>query len=208
MNQTELINSLAMTRVIPIIDPIEKEQTLDIVSSLVKGGTRHVEITFRSELAIEIFKDIRQHNTSLIMGAGSIVSHRHYELARHLGADFTISPGFDKHLQELTGNNETIHIPGIATPSELITANNYGVTLVKYFPAMAAGGFKTLKDLSRIFPKMFFMPSGGITKSDLHGFAKIRHVASVGGSWMFKDHLKVSTQNEMREAIELMRMSQ
>jgi 2-dehydro-3-deoxyphosphogluconate aldolase / (4S)-4-hydroxy-2-oxoglutarate aldolase len=95
-------------------------------------------------------------------------------------------------------NDETIHIPGIATPSELITANNHGVTLVKYFPAIAAGEFKTLKDLSRIFPEMFFMPTGGITKSDLHGFAKIKHVASVGGSWMFKNHLNISTQKEMR----------
>ena len=73
---------------------------------------------------------------------------------------------------------------------------------------MVSGGYKTLKDLSRIFPEMFFMPSGGITKCDLHGFAKIKHVASVGGSWMFKDHLEISAQKEMREAIELMRMSQ
>ena len=101
MNQSELISSLAKTRVIPIIDPIEKEQTLDIVSSLIRGGTRHVEITFRSELAIEIFKDIRRHNPSLIMGAGSIVSHKHYKLARYLGADFTISPGFDKQLSRI-----------------------------------------------------------------------------------------------------------
>ena len=204
MNEVQLLNSLANSRIIPIIDPTDRESTLDIIDALIQGGAKHIEITFRSQLAIEVFKAIRDRDTSLIMGAGSIINLTQYELARNLGADFTISPGFDKDLQKFIKDDETIHVPGIATPSELITARNSGVKLVKYFPAIASGGFRTLKDLSRIFPDMFFMPSGGISKSDLHGFAKIKQVASVGGSWMFKDHLNISVQKEMREAIELM----
>jgi len=205
MKQKDLINSLRSTRLVPIFDPIEQNATISIIEQLIDAGSKHAEITFRSATAIETFKQARSNFPKLILGAGSILTPDQYLLARELGADFTISPGFDIELHQATCS-DTVHIPGAMTASELIQINKLGLKIVKFFPAVPAGGAKTLHDLARIFSDTLFMPSGGILEKDLLEFSKISNVLSVGGSWIFRgDKIdKFSIRENFKRSVSIM----
>ena len=75
-------------------------------------------------------------------------------------------------------------MPGIATPTEIETARNYGVKTLKFFPAEAYGGVKTLKALGDVYKDFRFVPTGGVNLQNLGDYLKLPIVLACGGSWM------------------------
>lgn len=197
MTPTELIDALQASRVVPVIDPNSQDECLAAVTALVNGGATAIEITLRSEMALSTFQACRATHPDIVLGAGSVMSAETYDKAVGLGADFTISPGRCATLEAYTAGKQVAHIPGVATPTEIIAARTAGQKLLKYYPVEPNGGATTLKDLGRIFPDVMMMPSGGIKEAMLPGYAKLPGVLSVGGSWMYAADGKYRPHDEM-----------
>lgn len=185
MKHIKLISDLSKVRVVPVIDPKQEKNYQSSVAAMIKGGATVLEVTLRSNYAFELFAELRANYPELLLGAGSVMSKEIFDKAILLGANFTVSPGRDSTLEQYAQTNGCTHIPGVLTPSEIISARAAGHKLLKFYPSEAAGGAQALKDLSRIFPDLKFMPSGGIKQEKLPGYSAVSGVASVGGSWMF-----------------------
>lgn len=201
MKSIELIEKLKEVRVIPVIDPKSQEEVLLAVEALVDGGASVIEITLRSETAYHVLPILKAKFPQIVIGAGSVMDKQTYDKAVELGADFTISPGRCVELEQYTQDKRVAHVPGCITPTEIIAARQAGQKLLKFYPSEAAGGASVLRDLGRIFPDVYMMPSGGIKKSVLYGYASLPTVLSVGGSWMYAENGKYLDGEAMTQAM-------
>ena len=84
--------------------------------------------------------------------------------------------------------------PGVATPSEIAMAYEYGLREVKFFPAHLSGGIEMLKALSGVFQQVKFCPTGGIGQHNLAEFLALKNVFVVGGSWLTPANLVKAQQ--------------
>jgi 2-dehydro-3-deoxyphosphogluconate aldolase / (4S)-4-hydroxy-2-oxoglutarate aldolase len=75
-------------------------------------------------------------------------------------------------------------LPGVATASEVMQAMAAGYPLLKFFPAVQAGGLAMLKALAGPFPDVEFCPTGGLTIETAPHFLALPNVAVCGGSWL------------------------
>ena len=119
-----------------------------------------------------------------IVGIGTVLTPQDLETARGLGARFAVSPGATPELLDAAARGELPFVPGVATASEVMAALARGFEVVKFFPAIPAGGIAALKALAGPFPQVRFCPTGGIGEATLADWLKLPNVASVGGSWL------------------------
>ncbi len=75
-------------------------------------------------------------------------------------------------------------LPGVATGSEIMMAQEDGLTELKFFPAMQAGGQAMLKAWSGPFGDVRFCPTGGVSAANAAEFLALPNVVCVGGSWL------------------------
>jgi 2-dehydro-3-deoxyphosphogluconate aldolase/(4S)-4-hydroxy-2-oxoglutarate aldolase len=101
-----------------------------------------------------------------------------------LGADFAVSPGLLPEIAEVAIDAGMPYHPGVATPSEITRGLSLGLQVLKFFPAEALGGMKTLNSMSAPFKDLRFIPTGGIDLKLLPDYLQSKKVAAVGGSWM------------------------
>ena len=125
----------------------------------------------------------------MMVGAGTVVNVEQAKRALDAGASFLVSPGISRPVVEFALENNLPVFPGPCTPSEVMIAMEYGLPLVKFFPAKQYGGLDTIKALAAPFPTMKFMPTGGINASNIQDFLAFDKIIACGGSWMVKDSL-------------------
>ena len=106
------------------------------------------------------------------------------KIAVDSGAELVISPGINTRVVEHCLKHDIPVLPGVCTPTEIETARNYGLSYLKFFPAEAYGGVKTLKALCDVYSAFGFMPTGGINAQNLSDYLKLPIVIACGGSWM------------------------
>ncbi|MEE4194138.1 MAG: bifunctional 4-hydroxy-2-oxoglutarate aldolase/2-dehydro-3-deoxy-phosphogluconate aldolase, partial [Anaerolineae bacterium] len=153
---------------------------------LLKGGLPCAEITFRTSAAAEAIKAITDHFPDMLVGAGTVLNKQQAKAAIAAGAKFIVSPGLDKKVVQYCQKHTIPVMPGIFTATELQKALKLGIDVVKFFPAEASGGVKTLKALSGPFPQVKFMPTGGISAANLPDYLALPQVVACGGSWLVK----------------------
>ena len=202
MKHNEFITFNQMNRIVPIIDPRSTHEALETIDQLILAGLRIIEITLRSEEAYTVFENAISRYPDVIFGAGSVLTSQTYDKAVSLGADFTISPSLSPELVSYTKKAPTLHIPGVATPTEIQNAISFGCKLLKFYHAKNLGGANFLKDLSRIFPNVMFMPSGSIQPEHLSNYASIKSVVAVGGSWMYRSNGRSLNFQEITKTVD------
>jgi 2-dehydro-3-deoxyphosphogluconate aldolase/(4S)-4-hydroxy-2-oxoglutarate aldolase len=142
-----------------------------------------VEITVRTESSWESYNELRKID-GLNLGVGSISSVENMKKTIDLGADFAVSPGLLPEIAEVALSAGMPYHPGVATPSEIIKGLSLGLKVLKFFPAEALGGMKTLNSMSAPFKDIRFIPTGGIDLKLLPDYLQSKKVVAVGGSWM------------------------
>ena len=175
--------------VVPVIVINKLSDALPLADALKRGGLSCIEITFRTPVAASALNLIAKENLELLIAAGTVLNCEMADRAMDAGAKFLVSPGLDPSLVEYCLKKNYPIIPGVMTPSEILKAMNYGLELLKFFPAQAAGGVKMLKALKGPFPNIKFLPTGGINQENFIEYLKLPSVAAVGGSWMVKEEL-------------------
>ncbi|MDX2757269.1 bifunctional 4-hydroxy-2-oxoglutarate aldolase/2-dehydro-3-deoxy-phosphogluconate aldolase [Streptomyces europaeiscabiei] len=174
---------LSGTRIVPVLTVPDPATAGPLADALAAGGARCAEVTFRTPDAEQVLKTMAAHG-GLAVGAGTVLTPEQAERAVAAGARFVVSPGFDDEVVATCRELGVPVVPGIATATELMRALAAGLDTVKLFPAEALGGLRTLRALAAPFPRMRFVPTGGIGASRLAAYLDEPAVLAVGGSWM------------------------
>jgi len=174
----------ACSPVVPVMVIRNIDDALPMAKALAAGGISVFEVTLRTEVALEAIGVIAAAMPEAMIGAGTVINSQQYDAAVAAGAKFAISPGYSQVLLEHAKTGTAPLIPGISTPSEIITALELGYNHLKFFPAEANGGAAALKAISGPLPQVRFCPTGGISPSNVADYMALNCVATVGGSWM------------------------
>jgi 2-dehydro-3-deoxyphosphogluconate aldolase/(4S)-4-hydroxy-2-oxoglutarate aldolase len=181
MNTLELANH---GPVIPVIVIQRLEDAVPMAEALVAGGVRVLEITLRTPVALKCMEAIAKAVPDAIVGAGTVRSVADAQAARNAGCTFAVSPGYTTEIGRACQQIGLPLLPGVATGSEVMTANADGYHFLKFFPATAAGGIPMLKALAGPFHDVVFCPTGGITPETAPQFLALPNVKVCGGSWL------------------------
>lgn len=187
---------LSQCRVLPVVTARDVESTVQLSRTLAKGGMKAVEITLRTDSALECIAAVKAQVPGLLIAAGTVTNPAEFEAAVAAGADFCVSPGLTENLLRAASQTNVGFVPGIATASEIMMGLDYGYECFKLFPAVAVGGIPTLKSLGGPFPQVRFCPTGGLTPGNFREFLALSNVVCCGGSWMVADKL-VDSENWM-----------
>ncbi|MGM3172645.1 bifunctional 4-hydroxy-2-oxoglutarate aldolase/2-dehydro-3-deoxy-phosphogluconate aldolase [Dickeya lacustris] len=170
--------------VVPVIVINKLEHAVPMAKALVAGGVRVLELTLRTECAVEAIRLIAQEVPEAIVGAGTVTNPQQLAEVTAAGAQFAISPGLTEPLLKAANEGSIPLIPGISTVSELMLGMDYGLREFKFFPAEANGGVKALQAIAGPFGKIRFCPTGGITPNNYRDYLALKSVLCVGGSWL------------------------
>ena len=182
-----VMNTLELASYGPVIPVIVLQREADAVPlahALVSGGVRVLEVTLRTPVALAAMRAIAREVPGAIMGAGTVRSVADAQAALDAGCQFAVSPGYTSAVGQACGQLKLPLLPGVATASEIMTAQADGYDFVKFFPATAAGGIPLLKAWAGPFPDVAFCPTGGITPQTAPQFLALPNVKVCGGSWL------------------------
>lgn len=181
----QVVEVLRKHRLVPVIAIKDAERAPALAAALVQGGLPVVEITMRTEAAPAAMTKISAANKGeLTLIAGTVTTPDQVKQAVDCGAQMIVSPGLNTRVVEHCLKHEIAVMPGVCTPTEIELARNYGLKYLKFFPAEAYGGVKTLKALQDVYSQFGFMPTGGVSAQNLGEYLKLPIVIACGGSWM------------------------
>ena len=196
-----VLERLGFLGVVPVVKIDHTGAALKLGQALLEGGLPCAEITFRTPAAEDAIKILSSNLPEIILGAGTVLSVEQAEKAVNAGARFIVSPGFNPIVVDWCFENEIPITPGVATPTEIEMAINKGLEILKFFPAEALGGVKTLKALAAPYKGVRFIPTGGISAENLPDYLRLPCVHACGGSWMVRS--KLISESEFDEITDL-----
>jgi len=170
-------------RIVPVVVLHDAKDAEPLGRALIAGGLPVAEVTFRTAAAVESIRAMSAIE-GLIVGAGTVLTPAQVEQAVEAGASFIVSPGLRRDVVFAAQAAGIPVLPGAVTPSEIMAAQELGLDTVKFFPANVYGGAAAIKALSAPFGSMRFVPTGGVSVSNLFDYLSLGCVPAVGGSWM------------------------
>ncbi|MFI7532665.1 bifunctional 4-hydroxy-2-oxoglutarate aldolase/2-dehydro-3-deoxy-phosphogluconate aldolase [Streptosporangium sp. NPDC049376] len=175
---------LDIAPVIPVVVIDDPETAVPMARALVRGGLPVIEVTLRTEGALEAVERIAAEVPEAVIGAGTIRTGADVDAAVKAGARFLVSPGSTPSLLDAMRDSGVPFLPGVATASEVLALAERGLTEMKFFPAEAAGGLPYLKALAGPLAEVRFCPTGGIKPATAAAYLALPNVGCVGGSWL------------------------
>ena len=174
----------ALGPVVPVLVIENIAHAVPVAEALLEGGIRTLEITLRTENALQVIETLANKCPDAVTGAGTVANAQQLQQAVNAGAQFMISPGLTDSLLQAATSQKVPLIPGISTLSELMLGMEYELDHFKFFPAEAVGGIAKLKSIAGPFPHIQFCPTGGIKPGNALDYLSLPNVACVGGSWL------------------------
>ncbi len=178
----KLIEKIRQQKKIPILGKLSSSDIVNTFNKLIKANFEIIEITLRTEDALETAIRMKENFPKAIIGIGSIRSLDVLKEVSKYNFDFYVSPGINLNLLDYSSEKKLNYIPGVSTPSEIMTAIEYDKTVVKYFHAEKNGGIKSLEFLYEVFENIKFIPTGGITLENYAAYLKLPNVICVGST--------------------------
>ncbi|WP_144493078.1 bifunctional 4-hydroxy-2-oxoglutarate aldolase/2-dehydro-3-deoxy-phosphogluconate aldolase [Bacillus pumilus] len=185
---------LEACKLIAVVRAGSEAEGIEIIQRLKKKGVRAIEVTYTTPNAQRIIASFR-HEQDLIVGAGTITTLRQAQSAIDAGSQFIVSPGYLPVIGEHLSFHDTLYVPGVLTPSEIMQAKAAGYRLLKLFPS-GSFGLSYMKNLQGPFPDIEFIPTGGIHPTDVPKWLKAGAVAVGVGS-----QLESSTAEELQAVL-------
>lgn len=181
MNIREILD---LAPVVPVIVIRRLEHAAPLAKALCEGGLKVLEVTLRTPIALQAIEAMRKAVPEAVVGVGTLTRPEDFAAASAAGAQFGVSPGLTPELIDAAHSVQFPLLPGVMTPTEVISARHHGYTALKLFPAQQAGGIGMLKALASPFADVVFCPTGGITRETAGSFLALPNVKCVGGSWV------------------------
>ena len=199
---TEMMKKIRKTGIVPVVVLERAEDALPLAECLVKGGLPCAEVTFRTAAAEESIRRMVKAFPELLVGAGTVLTTEQADRAVDAGAQFIVSPGLNPKVTEHVLKKGISMTPGVCTPTEIEAALQFGLDVLKFFPAEAAGGLKMIKALAAPYTGVRFMPTGGIHASNVRDYLAWDRIVACGGSWMVSGKLvKEGRFDEMEKLV-------
>jgi 2-dehydro-3-deoxyphosphogluconate aldolase/(4S)-4-hydroxy-2-oxoglutarate aldolase len=170
--------------VIPVIVLQRVQDAVPLARALVAGGVRVLEVTLRTPVALAAIERIAREVPEALVGAGTVRSAADAQAAASAGCRFAVTPGYTDAVGSACRALGLPLLPGVATASEVMQAQDAGYGFLKFFPASAAGGVPMLKALAGPFPDVHFCPTGGLTPANAPEYLALPNVPVCGGSWL------------------------
>lgn len=170
-------------KIVPVIAINSADQALPLAKVLMENGLPCAEVTFRTEAAVESIRLMREAYPDMLIGAGTVLTAAQVDQAIDAGVDFVVSPGFNPTTVKYCQQRNMPIIPGVNNPSLVEQAMEMGLKTLKFFPAEPSGGISMLKALTAVYP-VSFMPTGGVSPSNVTDYLAIKSVVACGGTWM------------------------
>jgi len=176
-NKKIISDKIVQQGILPLYFNADETVSIEVLRAIFKAGIRAVEYTNRGEAALHNFKKLvgvkNKEMHDMFLGVGTIKTLQQAENYINAGADFMVSPGLIPEVVDYANNKNIFYAPGCMTPSEIIAAENKGVTFIKLFPGNLLGP-EFVSSIKEIFPKLLFMPTGGVdtTKENLEAWFK------------------------------------
>jgi 2-dehydro-3-deoxyphosphogluconate aldolase/(4S)-4-hydroxy-2-oxoglutarate aldolase len=206
-----IFNVIDETKLIPLTTITSREDVEPLCEVLVEASIPLIEITLRDHRTLDIIDEFNKF-PEVHLGVGTIRSESHIDIAINASASFLISPGYSENLLNYAKQKNIPLIPGVQTPSEIIKANEAGLSTLKFFPAELSGGVDRLKAYRSVFSDIKFIPTGGITNENALSYLALDNVMAVGASALISPDLVNSKswseiKNNLKESKELITKS-
>ncbi len=182
--QKGLEAALKLAPVVPVMVIENVKDAVPLARALVQGGLPVLEITLRTETALDSIRAIVAEVEGAIIGSGTVLTSQQLRDSRKAGCTFAVSPGSTGKLLSAAEDEDIALLPGGVTASECMALLEWGYIIQKFFPAEPAGGAAYLASLASPLPQIKFCPTGGITPALAPSYLKLSNVITVGGSWM------------------------
>ena len=186
---TPMMEQLKKIGIIPVVVLDDAKDAEPLGKALVEGGLPCAEVTFRTAAAEETIRIMAEKFPDMLVGAGTVLTTEQVDRAVKAGAKFIVSPGLNPKVVSYCLEKNIPVCPGSQTPSEIEQALELGLTEVKFFPAEPAGGLKMIKAIAAPYVNVNFMPTGGISASNVREYLAYDRIIACGGSWMVKKDL-------------------
>jgi 2-dehydro-3-deoxyphosphogluconate aldolase/(4S)-4-hydroxy-2-oxoglutarate aldolase len=175
---------LELSPVMPVVVLDDVAHAVPVAEALLRGGIRVIEVTLRTPAALASIERIATSVPELVVGAGTVTAPGHAKQALDAGSRFIVTPGCTDALLDAVAATGLPFLPGVSTVGEAMRASERGCSVLKFFPAEAAGGVPYLKSIYGPLPGLRFCPTGGITVSSAADYLALPNVGCVGGSWL------------------------
>ncbi|MCL2780026.1 MAG: bifunctional 4-hydroxy-2-oxoglutarate aldolase/2-dehydro-3-deoxy-phosphogluconate aldolase [Actinomycetia bacterium] len=185
----EPLENVRLSGLLPTVTVAKPEQIIPTCAALIAGGLNVVEITLRSDAALDAIELARRQFPDLTVGAGTILSAGQAEQARERGAQFFVTPGCNPAVLRYFSQTSLPFVPGCATGGEIEQCRDHGFYVVKIFPVEQLGGLAFLKALAGPYSDVRFVPLGGVSLATLGQYLAYPKVFACGGSWVAKSEL-------------------
>jgi 2-dehydro-3-deoxyphosphogluconate aldolase / (4S)-4-hydroxy-2-oxoglutarate aldolase len=179
----EVLSKVVGRRLIPVVVIDDVRSCAPLGEALVAGGLAVAEVTLRTPVALDAIRALAAM-PGMVVGVGTVISEDQVDAAMAAGASFVVTPGLSASVVRRCQAWGVPVLPGVVTPTDVIAALELGIEMLKFFPAEASGGLPMIKALAGPFPKVTFVPTGGIAASNARSYLDLPNVAAVGGSWM------------------------
>ena len=201
------LEEVLQMKIVPVVAIHDAGHSDALADALIEGGLPCAEITFRTAAAAVAIRTMAKRGDMLV-GAGTVLTIDQVKLAVDAGARFMVAPGLNPRVVDYCQERNIPITPGVATPTDIETALDLGLKILKYFPAEAFGGLKALKAISAPYTAVKFIPTGGINAGNVIAYLEHPKVVACGGSWMVKSALIAAGQFDKitsltREAVNL-----
>ena len=205
-NSKQIIDLIIEQGMLPLYFNVDETVSADVLRAIYKAGIKAIEYTNRGDAAPRNFKkliEIRDiEMPGLMLGIGTIKNLQQAESYIASGADFLVSPGFIKEVADYAVGNDIFYAAGCMTPGEIIAAENSGLTFIKLFPGNILGP-EFMSSIKEIFPKLLFMPTGGVdtTRENIESWFKAGVCAVGMGSKLISKKLMEAKDYATIEAV-------
>jgi 2-dehydro-3-deoxyphosphogluconate aldolase/(4S)-4-hydroxy-2-oxoglutarate aldolase len=179
-----VLDAIVAQGMLPLYFNADETVSVEILRALYKANVKAVEYTNRGEAALSNFKTLvairNAEMPGLLLGIGTIKNLAQASDYLEAGADFLVSPGYIPEVAAYCVSHDIFFGPGCMTPTDIIAAENAGIKFIKLFPGNLLGP-EFMSSIKEIFPKLVFMPTGGVdtTKESIEAWFKAG-VSAVG----------------------------
>lgn len=181
-----LAEKIKKTGIIAVLVIDDASKAVKLAEVLLENGIGAMELTLRTNAAIDALKQIRKHVPQMIAGCGTVLTPEQVDQVRDAGAEFAVAPGLNRRVVERALELGLSYAPGIVTPSDIELAVELGCRMLKFFPAETSGGLKHLKAMSAPYMHLglSFIPLGGLSAANAKTYIECPLVGAIGGSWI------------------------
>jgi 2-dehydro-3-deoxyphosphogluconate aldolase / (4S)-4-hydroxy-2-oxoglutarate aldolase len=171
MTIDDVIRRIEEIGIVPVVRAASVDEATRAVDAILAGGIPVVEITMTVPNAVTVIREVAQHyRDKVLIGAGTVTTAQQAESCLRAGAEFLVSPGLAASVLSVARASDKLAIPGALTPTELMTAQDHGASLIKIFPCGNVGGPKYLRSLKAPFPHAKLIPTGGVNAANAADF--------------------------------------